>query len=286
MMKNTLPFKFKTTIASALYAISLPLLWLTPYAHAQTASTGSLQEIKNRGEIIIAVFGDKPPFGYIDNKGLSTGFDVLLGKQIAKDLLGDESKVKFVLVEAQNRVDVLKSNKVDITLANFTVTPERAEQVDFAKPYMKTAIGLVSPKAKSITSLEALQDQSVLINKGTTAELFFVKKYPHIKLTTFDQNTETFNALKDGRGSALAHDNTLLYAWVKENPDYSVSINQIGDNDFIAPAVKKGNTELLNWLNAEIDTLTQARFFHDAYDQSVKPFYGEGINPDHILITQ
>lgn len=251
---------------------------------AKVESESSIQAIKDRGVIRIAVFSDKPPFGYIDKEGKNQGYDIEFGKRIAKDLLGDESKVEFILTEAQNRVDVLKSNKVDITLANFTVTPERAEQVDFANPYMKTAIGLVSPKAAAITDVAQLEGKKLLINKGTTAETYFAEKYPAIEQMKFDQNTETFNALKDGRGAALAHDNTLLYAWVKENPDFEVSINQVGPNDFIAPAVKKGNTELRDWINNELVELGKENFFHAAYDKAIKPFYGDNIDPKNIVI--
>ncbi|MBP6562245.1 MAG: cysteine ABC transporter substrate-binding protein [Neisseriaceae bacterium] len=245
-----------------------------------------LQAIKDRGVLKIAVFSDKPPFGYIDDQGENQGYDIALGKRLAKDLLGDESKVEFVLTEAQNRVDVLKSNKVDITLANFTQTPEREAQVDFALPYMKTAIGIVSPKSAPITDLAQLEGKDLLVNKGTTAEIYFAKNHAGVNQLKLDHNTETFNALKDGRGLALAHDNTLLYAWVKENPSFEVTINQIGDNDFIAPAVKKGNTALLNWLNDEITQLKQERFFHNAYTTTIAPFYGEGINPDNVVIEE
>ena len=55
--------------------------------------------------------------------------------------------MEFVLTEAANRVEYLKANKVDIIFANFTVTPERKEVVDFAKPYLKVALGVVSPKS-------------------------------------------------------------------------------------------------------------------------------------------
>lgn len=244
----------------------------------------SIQAIKDRGVVRIAVFSDKPPFGYIDKAGKNQGYDIEFGKRIAQDLLGDETKVEFVLTEAQNRVDVLKSNKVDITLANFTVTPERAEQVDFANPYMKTAIGLISAKAMPIMNITELAGKKLLLNKGTTAETYFTENYPKIEQMKFDQNTETFNALKDGRGAALAHDNTLLYAWVKENPDYEVSINQVGDNDFIAPAVKKGNIELRDWLNKELLELGKENFFHKAYDKAIKPFYGDNIDPNNVVI--
>ena len=62
----------------------------------------------------IGVFSDKPPFGYVDAQGKSQGFDVEIGKAIGKDLLGDENKVEFVLVDAANRAEYLLSKKVDI----------------------------------------------------------------------------------------------------------------------------------------------------------------------------
>lgn len=76
-----------------------------------------------------------------------------LVKWIGKDLLGDENKVEFVLVDAANRVEYLLSKKVDIILANFTVTPARKEVVDFANPYMKVALGVVSKMAQSLMIL-------------------------------------------------------------------------------------------------------------------------------------
>ncbi len=250
-----------------------------------TASTdNSLQAIKDRGVIRIAVFSDKPPFGYMDKAGTNQGYDIELAKRIAKDLLGDENKVEFVLVEAQHRVDVLKSNKVDITLANFTVTPERAEQVDFAAPYMKTAIGVVSAKSAPITNVAQLDGKKLIVNKGTTSESYFAKTHAAVEQLKYDHNTEAFAALKDGRGAGLAHDNTLLYAWAKENPDFEVALNKVGEDDVIAPAVKKGNTELLNWLNEEIARLQQEEFFHKAYETSVKPFYGDNVDANNVVI--
>ena len=100
-----------------------------------TAKARTIDEIKKSGELRIAVFGDKKPFGYVDNDGSYQGYDIELGNQLAKDL---GVKVKYVSVDAANRAEYLISNKVDITLANFTVTDERKKQVDFALPYMKS----------------------------------------------------------------------------------------------------------------------------------------------------
>ncbi len=295
MSTLTLPSRFKWIAAGIL---SLALFGCSGEKTAENSSaTGAasqvsaggedgLQAIKDRGVLRVAVFADKPPFGYVNANGENQGYDIVLAKRMAKDLLGDENKVEFVLTDAQNRVDVLKSNKVDVTLANFTQTPEREQQVDFALPYMKTAVGVVSPKVSEIKDVAQLDGKKLIVNTGTTAEIYFAKNYPAIEQLKLDHNTEAFNALKDGRGAALSHDNTLLYAWVKENPKFVVSINQLGDNDFIAPAVKKGNTQLKDWIDTEITTLTQEGFFLKAYNETIAPFYGEGIDPNNVIITE
>ena len=244
----------------------------------------TLQQIKDRGKIRIAVFSDKPPFGFVDANGKNQGYDVYFAHRIAKDLLGDENDVEFVLTEAAARAEVLDADKVDITLANFTVTPERKEKVDFANPYMKVALGIVSPDGQPITSVDQLKGKKVIVNKGTTAETYFTKNYPDIELLKYDQNTEAFQALKDGRGAALAHDNTLVFAWARENAGFTVGVTKLGDLDSIAPAVKKGNTELLNWLNDEITKLGAEQFFHKDFEATLKPAYGDSVKPDDVVV--
>ncbi|MDO3665591.1 cysteine ABC transporter substrate-binding protein [Acinetobacter higginsii] len=252
-------------------------------AEAST-QVSSIEQIKKNGVVRIGVFSDKPPFGYLDAQGKNQGFDVEIAKHVAKDLLGDENKVQFVLTEAANRVEYLKANKVDIIFANFTVTPEREQVVDFAKPYLKVALGVVSPKNKPITDIAQLKDQTLLVNKGTTADSFFSKQHPEVKLQKYEQNTETFDALKDGRGAALAHDNLLVLAWAKENPNYTVGITNLGEQDLIAPAVQKGNKELLDWLNQDLEKLAKQGVIHQAYEKTLKPVYGDGIPAKDLII--
>ncbi len=242
---------------------------------AAVAGDDALAQIKERGVIRIGVFGDKPPFGYVDANGQSQGFDVEIAKYLANDLLGSPDKVEFVLTEAANRVEYVRSGKVDLILANFTQTPERAEVVDFASPYMNVALGVVSPKGAPITDISQLEGKTLLVNKGTTADAYFSKNHPNINLLKFDQNTETFDALKDGRGVALAHDNALLWAWAKENPNFEVAIGNIGPAEHIAPAVRQGNRSLLDWVNQEIAAIKQDGRLHAAYEKTLRPVYGD-----------
>ncbi len=252
------------------------------FSACEKQQSSTLAQIKEKDKVVIGVFGDKPPFGYVEN-GVSVGFDVYIAKRVAKELLGDENKAEFVLVEAQNRVEYPNSNRVDIVFANFTKTPEREEKVDFALPYMKVALGVVS-KDGAIKSVEDLKDKTLIVNKGTTADAYFSKNHPEIKLLKFDQNTEAFMALKDGRGDALAHDNLLLFAWAKSNEGYGVGIEHLGNDDVIAPAVKKGNTELLNALNEILVKLGSEGFIKEAYNAELKEVYGEKISPESIII--
>lgn len=250
------------------------------------SSATKIDAIKEADKVVIGVFGDKPPFGYIAEDGSNTGYDIYLGHRIAKDLLGDESKVEFVTLEAANRVEYLKSKKVDIVLANFTVTEERKEQVDFANPYMKVALGVVAPEGSAITSIEDLKGKTLLVNKGTTAELYFTENHPDIKLVSYEENTETFQALVDGRGDALAHDNTLLFAWSYENPGFKIVDGNIGSQDTIAPAVNKDDQDLLEWLNTEVDTLTKEGFFQEAYDAELASHFSPDTNPDDVIFSE
>ena len=187
---------------------------------SSSATARTLDEIKKSGKLKVAVFSDKAPFGYVDKDGKNAGYDVYFAERLGKDLGVD---VEYTSVDAAARVDVLTSNKVDITLANFTVTDERKEKVD---------------------------------------------------------------ALLDGRGDAFSTDNTEVLAWAKSNKGFKVGITELGDKDTIAAAVQKGNKELLDWINDEIDKLGDENFFHKDYEETLKPVYGDEVDPDEIVVEK
>jgi polar amino acid transport system substrate-binding protein len=241
----------------------------------------TLDEIKASGQVVIGVFSDKAPFGYIDSGGQYRGYDIYFAERLAKDL---GVKVEYKSVEPASRVEFLETGKVDIILANFTVTPERAEKVDFALPYMKVSLGVVSPDSALITDVAQLKGKTLIVAKGTTADSFFTAKHPEINLLKFDQYTETFNALLDRRGDAFSTDNTEVLAWALQNPGFTVGISSLGGLDTIAPAVTKGNAALLKWLNDEIQSLAKENFFHKNYAETLAPVYGKAVDPDALVV--
>jgi len=243
-----------------------------------------IEVIKKRGFLSVAVSGDDPPFGYVDDKGTNQGFEIAFAKRLAYELLRDSSKIEFIIVDPANRIEVLKSEKADIVLANFTRTPERAQIVDFALPYMKVSISVLSPKATPIRDVSELVGKKLIVSKGTISEKYFLEKHPEIELVALEQISGIFQALKDGRGAALAEDNVVAFVWAYENTGFEVGISSIGSVDGIAPAVKKGNTELLNFINKTIEELAEEQFFHKNFEATLRAYMGPEANPDDFVV--
>ena len=262
-------------------ALALALSLLFAAAALADSRVRTLQDIKDSGTLVIGVFSDKKPFGYVDENGDYQGYDVYFARRLAQDL-GVE--LKLVSVDAPNRVEYLTSAKVDIILANFTVTPARAEVVDFALPYMKVALGVVSLDSALITTAEQLAGKTLIVSKGTTAETYFAENHPEVRLLKFDTYTEAFNALLDGRGDALSTDNTEVLAWALENPGFTVGIESLGSLDTIAPAVQKGNDTVRAYIDEEIKALAAENFFHADFDATLKDVYAEAVNPDSLVV--
>ena len=271
----------KLTAAALAATLILSLAACGSSASTGTASTSAsadgvvyrtLDEIKADGTINIGVFSDKNPFGYVDENGEYQGYDVYFANRIGEDL---GVKINYISTEAANRIEYLQTGKADIILANFTVTPQRAEEVDFALPYMNVALGVVSPDSRVIESLDSwnAEDQIIVIS-GTTAETYLIENYPDIPLQKYDSYATAKNALENGNGVAWVNDNTEVIAFALQNDGYTVGIPSLGSQDSIAPAVSKGNNTLLDWLNEEIISLGEEQFFHAAYKATLADTYG------------
>ena len=237
-----------------------------------TSAGSSVEDIQKAGTIRIGVFTDKAPFGSVDSNGDYVGYDIVYAERIAKDLGVD---IEWVPVDASARVEYLESNKVDVILANFTVTPERAEKVDFADPYLLVSLGVASSEDSPITDPAQLADASIIVVKGTTAETFVEENYPDAEVTKYEQYTEATNALIDGRADAWVTDNTEALAWTNAHDGFTTGIAKLGNPDTIAAAVQKGNTSLLDWLNKELVTLNEEDF----------PVYGDDVAPSDLLVS-
>jgi polar amino acid transport system substrate-binding protein len=240
--------------------------------------------IKKRGFLQVAVSGDDPPFGYVDERGKNQGFEIAFAKRLAKELLGDTVKIEFIIVDPVKRFEVLINERADIVIANFTSTPKRAQILDFAHPYMKVSISVVSPKTAPIKNVSELAGKKLIVSKGSTSEEYFIGNHPEIEVVALEQVGEIFQALKDGRVAALAEDNAVVFAWAQENSNFEVGISSLGSIDGIAPAVRKGNLELLDFINKTIEKLAEEQFFHKNFEATLRPFMGPEANSNDFVV--
>ena len=141
---------------------------------AGAAFADRLQDIKKAGVLRVAAFDANPPFGFVDAKSRKiVGLDVDYAEEFAKRL---GVKLQIVPTNPANRVPLLISGKVDLVLANFTITEERAKQVNFSVPYFSSGTQFIAPKG-TLTSAEQLNSLRIGVDKGTTNEIVLREKY-------------------------------------------------------------------------------------------------------------
>ena len=156
--------------------------------------------------------------------------------------------------------------------------------VDFTNPNLKVATQVIVSDKSPVKTLADLKDQDVIVTKGTTADIFLTKNRPDVRLIKFEKNSESLQALKDGRGVAYAQDNLVLFAWAKNNPGFHIISEKLEPDAPIAPAVKKGNTELKAWVNQELAALGKEQYLLKLYDQYIRKDLSPDTNPQDVIV--
>lgn len=186
------------------------------------ANNDLLKTIQERGKIIIGVKYDTKPFGFIDTDQKLKGFDVDLTKEIAKRIVGDENAVEFQQVTSSNRIFSLTAGTVDLVAATMTINPKRQEIIDFSRPYYIAGQAIMVPKNSPVSKLKDLSGKCVIVVLGSTSEINIKQLVPNVKVLGFRTYTDAFSALKSGRGDALTTDDTIIYGFLSEDPNFKI----------------------------------------------------------------
>ncbi len=153
-------------------------------------------------------------------------------------------------------IPLLTANKVDLVLANFTITPERAEQVDFSIPYFSSGQQFIVRKG-SLKSPEDLNKWRVGVDKGTVNEGVLRDKFPGAKVIAYDDTPFAFTALRNGQVQAITQDGPKLIGLLANVPDkdkYEVPPFTIS-NDLIGVGIPKGEKALAEFVNQSLTEL-------------------------------
>ncbi|MGK9171731.1 ABC transporter substrate-binding protein [Yokenella regensburgei] len=230
---------------------ALALLSFSFAAHAD-----KLADIKAAGVVKVATFDANPPFGAIDPQSHEiVGYDVDFAKALAKSL---GVKLELVATNPANRIPLLQSGKVDLIVADITITPERAQVIDFSTPYFVTGQQfLVS--ATGSDKLDSYSKARIGAVKGTTGEQALHQRFPQARVLAYDDIPLALTALRNGNVQAITQDSTILAGLLAEAPDKAKFkiLPDLLSKEEIGVGVTKGETALLNAVNDELVKLEQ-----------------------------
>jgi polar amino acid transport system substrate-binding protein len=243
---------------------ALVLLALTGLG-ATAAQADRLADIQKAGVVKVATFDANPPFGSIDPKTHDiVGYDVDFAKALATSL---GVKLDLVATNPANRIPLLQSGKVDLIVADITITPERAQVVDFSTPYFVTGQQFLVP-ASAPDRLDDYDKSRIGAVKGTTGEQALHQRFPTARVLSYDDIPLALTALRNGNVQAITQDSTILAGLLADAPDRAKFkiLPDLLSKEEIGVGVKKGEGALLKAVNDELVKLEQTGEAAKIYD--------------------
>jgi aspartate/glutamate/glutamine transport system substrate-binding protein len=243
----------------------------TSQSGAMPAPSGSLlRKVQDRGKLVIGVKYDIPTFGYLDPRSNQLqGFDVDLGKAIAREVLGSESKADFTQARSADRIPFLNSGQVDLVLSTMTANEERAREIDFTETYYIAGQSLLVNRDSPVTGIRDLAGKTVCSVSGSTSEKNLREKAPQAQVILFGTYSECVQNLDTRRADAVTTDDIILLGFVKDSPDrYKVVGGQFTIEPY-AGGVAKNNTEFLAAVNAAIRAIKMSGEWKRIYEKNL-----------------
>jgi polar amino acid transport system substrate-binding protein len=252
---------WKILAATALLAVG----WLLG---AATVRAQTVDEIVSRGTINIGVLVDLPPYGLLNDKQEPDGYDIEVAKLLGKYM---GVKVNLVPLTSPNRIPFLVTNKVDLIVATFGITPERAKQVMFSIPYSAIENVVFAPKDKKITSLDDLKGLRVAVPRGTVQDVILTQRFgAAVKVSRFDDDPSTYQSLIAGQVDAVAETGLTGDDFYAKNPSANIERKFILLRQPNGITMRANQWNLHQWVNTfvyftknngELDVLWQ-KWFH------------------------
>jgi polar amino acid transport system substrate-binding protein len=241
-----------------------------------------LKKVLDRGKVVVGTGSTNPPWHFEDENGKLVGFDIEMGKLLSRGLFqGDDSKVDFVVQEADARIPNLLADKVDVDFQFMTVTTGRAIQVEFTIPYYREGVALIVLKDSPYNNLKDFDGKKakIAILQNVTAEDMVHRGVPDAEVQQLDSQAATLEALKAGRVDAAASDKSTGRWLTVNNADTYKVIPEGWDSQTYAGAVKPGDQIWLNYINTVLhEAMTGLDF--PLFQAAFKTYFGEDLpNP-------
>lgn len=221
------------------------------------AGCGSDEKETDSADKNVIVFGTNaefPPFEYVTSKGTIgefDGIDIAIAQKIAEDQ-GKEAKINNM--EFDSLLLALDNGQVDAVIAGMTVTDERKQAYDFSTPYYTATQVMIVKSDSDIQKASDMKDKKIVVIQGYTGETCVQEMGYNYE--AFKKGTEAIMELVNGKCDVVVIDSATAEKFVGDNEGLKIVEDpEAFEAEEYAIAVKKGNTELLNQINASVQKM-------------------------------
>lgn len=233
----------------------LPVVVLLAAFSAQAADPASAQRstldaVLKRGELRVGLDAGYMPFEMRDRKGDIIGFDIDLARLMARYM-----GVKLTIVNTQwdGIIPALLTDKFDVLMGGMTITPERNLKVNFCDPYVMIGQTILLRRglAGTIKSYRDLNDPKYTLSTklGTTGDIAAHRYLPKARIRQFESESDGAMEVRSGRVDGYVYDLPFNAIYAAQNPDKVVHLTEPFTQEALGWAVRKGDPDILNWLN-------------------------------------
>ncbi len=189
-----------------------------------------------------------PPFEMTDELGRPAGVSVDLAGELARAL---ERKLTIENIPFHGLLPALKTGKIDLILSSMTVTPERAETIDFSEPYATIGLALLVGAKSPIVSVEDLRAgaPAIAVKKGTTGYLYATKELPKARLLVLEKETACILEVAQGKADAFLYDQLSVWKAARQNPETTKPLLAPFQKESWAIGLRKGDDKLRSEVN-------------------------------------
>ncbi len=246
-------------------------------AQAQTAGRSRLLLVKERGRLIVGTGSTNPPWHFEDASGKLVGMDIDMARLLAKGLFDDPDKVEFVLQGSDARIPSLITDKVDVVVQWMTVTPGRAQQVEFTVPYYREGVGLMLLARGEYRTFADVKAAGSRVTVGAMQNVFLTDwvraALPEAKVDAFESPDASLQALNARRINAYMADQSAMRWIMQQAPGRFVDAGYGWMPNSYASAVKPGDPTWLSWINTAYREAMMGVDF-DSFAASYKKWFG------------
>jgi polar amino acid transport system substrate-binding protein len=233
--------------------------------------------VLDRGKLIVGTGSTNAPWHFEDEQGKLVGMDIAMARILAVGLFDDENKVEYVRQDPDARIPNVTTGKVDITIQFMTVTPARAQLVNFSRPYYVEGIALLTKPGSKTEKFDALlagdSATKVSILQNVDAEHSVHVVLPKAEVLQLDTQANVIQALDSGRVDAAAVDLSTVWWLAKRAPDKYADSGKKWFSMLYSAALRQGDLDWLRFVNTTWDV---AMFGHqnEIFDKAFFDYFG------------